>query len=123
MIDVRVNWFDEIDSTNSQAHRCRHEASDFTVWAAEFQTAGRGQRGNTWESAVGENLTFSILLKPSNFLSTRQFELSQVVALGVVDNKANIGFVDTHTKSVGGNHNADFVINPLILSYCTFGVW
>lgn len=85
MIDVRVNWFDEIDSTNSQAHRCRHEASDFTVWAAEFQTAGRGQRGNTWESAVGENLTFSILFKPSNFLATRQFELSQVVALGVVD--------------------------------------
>lgn len=85
MIDVRVNWFDEIDSTNSQAHRCRHEASDFTVWAAEFQTAGRGQRGNTWESAVGENLTFSILFKPSNFLATRQFELSQVAALGVVD--------------------------------------
>lgn len=91
MIDVRVNWFKEIDSTNSQAHRCRHEASDFTVWAAEFQTAGRGQRGNTWESAVGENLTFSILLKPTNFLSTRQFELSQVVALGVVDYLATHG--------------------------------
>lgn len=85
MTDVTVNWLKETDSTNSDAHRHRHEASDFTVWAAEFQTAGRGQRGNSWESAKGENLTFSILFKPENFLSIRQFELSQVVALGVVD--------------------------------------
>lgn len=84
MIDVKVNWLEEIDSTNSEANRHRHESSDFTVWAARFQTAGRGQRGNSWESSRGENLTFSILLKPLNFLSNRQFELSQVVALGVV---------------------------------------
>lgn len=97
MIDVRVNWLKEIDSTNSEAHRYRHEASDFTVWAAEFQTAGRGQRGNSWESAVGENLTFSILLKPHKFLSTRQFELSEVVALGVVNYLASKG-IDAKIK-------------------------
>ena len=91
MTDMTVNWLKETDSTNSDAHRHRHEASDFTVWAAQFQTAGRGQRGNSWESAVGENLTFSILFKPENFLSTRQFELSQVVALGVVDYLATKG--------------------------------
>lgn len=85
MTDVRVNWLKVVDSTNSEAQRCRHDSPDFTVWAAEFQTAGRGQRGNTWESAVGENLTFSILFKPAKFLSTRQFELSEVVALGVVN--------------------------------------
>lgn len=85
MKDVRVNWLKEVDSTNSQAHRERHEASDFTVWAAEYQTAGRGQRGNSWESSRGENLTFSILFKPQGFLATRQFELSEVVALGVVN--------------------------------------
>jgi BirA family biotin operon repressor/biotin-[acetyl-CoA-carboxylase] ligase len=31
---------------------------------AEHQTAGRGQRGNRWESAVGKGLWFSILLRP-----------------------------------------------------------
>ena len=31
---------------------------------AEHQTAGRGQRGNRWESAAGEGLWFSILLRP-----------------------------------------------------------
>src|SRR3982750_1913087 len=31
---------------------------------AEEQTAGRGQRGNKWESAAGRGLWFSILLRP-----------------------------------------------------------
>jgi BirA family biotin operon repressor/biotin-[acetyl-CoA-carboxylase] ligase len=31
---------------------------------AEQQTAGRGQRGNRWESAAGKGLWFSILLMP-----------------------------------------------------------
>ena len=31
---------------------------------AEQQTAGRGQRSNTWESAAGKGLWFSILLRP-----------------------------------------------------------
>ena len=31
---------------------------------AEHQTAGRGQRGNRWESATGKGLWFSILLQP-----------------------------------------------------------
>jgi BirA family transcriptional regulator, biotin operon repressor / biotin---[acetyl-CoA-carboxylase] ligase len=31
---------------------------------AEHQTAGRGQRGNVWESAAGKGLWFSILLRP-----------------------------------------------------------
>src|SRR5712671_6691279 len=31
---------------------------------AEHQTAGRGQRGNRWESTAGKGLWFSILLRP-----------------------------------------------------------
>ncbi len=31
---------------------------------AEHQTAGRGRRGNRWESAAGKGLWFSILLRP-----------------------------------------------------------
>src|SRR6266498_4838126 len=34
------------------------------VLFAEYQTAGRGQRGNRWESAAGKGLWFSILLRP-----------------------------------------------------------
>jgi len=36
---------------------------------SEHQTAGRGKRGNRWESAAGKGLWFSILLRPEIHLS------------------------------------------------------
>ncbi|MFL6501547.1 MAG: biotin--[acetyl-CoA-carboxylase] ligase [Candidatus Udaeobacter sp.] len=42
----------------------RSHDDDGLVLFAEHQTAGRGQRGNRWESAPGEGLWFSILLRP-----------------------------------------------------------
>jgi BirA family biotin operon repressor/biotin-[acetyl-CoA-carboxylase] ligase len=39
-------------------------ANEGLVLFAEHQTAGRGQRGNRWESATGKGLWFSILLRP-----------------------------------------------------------
>jgi BirA family transcriptional regulator, biotin operon repressor / biotin---[acetyl-CoA-carboxylase] ligase len=49
------------------------------------QTAGRGQRGNTWQAEPGKNFTFSILLKP-RFLSVKdQFFLHRFVSLGLTD--------------------------------------
>lgn len=42
---------------------------DGLVLFAEHQTAGRGQRGNRWESAAGKGLWFSILLRPAIRLS------------------------------------------------------
>ena len=39
-------------------------ANQGLVLFAENQTAGRGQRGNRWESAAGKGLWFSILLRP-----------------------------------------------------------
>lgn len=46
---------------------------------AGFQTAGRGQTGNTWESEEGENLLCSILLQPRKEL----FELNMLVSVAV----------------------------------------
>lgn len=59
------------------------EIPEGTVVATTHQTAGRGQRGNHWEAAPGENLTFSFLLKPRFLRATDQFRLSIAVALGV----------------------------------------
>jgi BirA family transcriptional regulator, biotin operon repressor / biotin---[acetyl-CoA-carboxylase] ligase len=39
-------------------------ATEGFVVFAEHQSAGRGQRGNTWESAAGKGLWFSLLLHP-----------------------------------------------------------
>lgn len=53
-----------------------------TVVVTPNQTAGRGQRGNSWESEPGANLTCSVLLRPE-LKPTEQFILSMVVALSV----------------------------------------
>ncbi len=49
------------------------------------QTEGRGQRGNAWESAPGQNLTFSLILKPSFLAIKNQFLLSVVTSLAIRD--------------------------------------
>lgn len=61
------------------------DAAAGTVVVTDCQTAGRGQRGNSWESEPGKNLTFSVLLRPENIPAARQFELSMIVALAVAD--------------------------------------
>lgn len=81
--NLGIKWYDTIDSTNSQAARELETAPEGSVWIADFQTAGRGQRGNRWESGKGENLTFSILLRPEFLHPAKQFLISQVCALGV----------------------------------------
>jgi BirA family transcriptional regulator, biotin operon repressor / biotin---[acetyl-CoA-carboxylase] ligase len=56
-----------------------------TVIVTDNQTAGRGQRGNTWEASVGENLTFSVIFKPNFLKASDQFQLNVAVSLGVHD--------------------------------------
>ncbi|MBQ7773428.1 MAG: biotin--[Bacteroidales bacterium] len=81
--NVSIKWYGTLDSTNSQARREAEESCEGSVWIADFQTAGRGQRGNRWESRKGENLTFSILFKPEFLPPHKQFLISQVCAVGI----------------------------------------
>jgi BirA family biotin operon repressor/biotin-[acetyl-CoA-carboxylase] ligase len=60
---MKIIWLDTIDSTNSEALRRLPSLPSSVVLAAREQTAGRGQRGNQWFSAPGQNLTFSIVLQ------------------------------------------------------------
>ena len=58
-----IRWLEETDSTQNELARHISDYDNLSVVAARFQTAGRGQRGNSWVADKGENLTFSILLK------------------------------------------------------------
>ena len=73
-------------STNDDARADKYREGDI-VWA-EVQSAGRGQRGHTWQSREGENLTFSVVLEPTFLHITQQFSLLEVVALSLVDTLA-----------------------------------
>jgi len=74
----------EVDSTNSYLSALNSEVKleEGTVVTASSQLKGKGQTGNIWLSKKGENLTFSILLKPN--LDTKfAFYLNIVTALAV----------------------------------------
>jgi len=75
----------ECPSTNTlAAEMCQTgKATEGTVIITHHQTSGRGQRGNTWESGKGLNLTFSLVLHPVFLKVTDQFQLNKAVALGV----------------------------------------
>ena len=76
-------------STNDDARDEKYREGD-VVWA-DFQTAGRGQRGHEWHSRKGENLTFSVVLEPSFVPIAEQFAVSEVVALSLVDMLSEYG--------------------------------
>lgn len=77
---------EETDSTNRFLTQLCLENTDipqFTIVSAEYQTAGKGQRGNSWEAAPGKNLLFSFLLRPTFMEARKQFLLSQIVSLAI----------------------------------------
>ena len=60
-----IDVLNETTSTNdSVLERALPITPEGLVVFAERQTAGRGQRNNSWESATGKGLWFSILLRP-----------------------------------------------------------
>ncbi len=79
-----IIYVEEADSTNNLLAKEADGFSHGTALAAHRQTAGKGQRGNHWESQPGKNLTFSILLRPKAILASHQFELLQTVAISIV---------------------------------------
>lgn len=52
---------------------------------SSFQTDGRGQRGNKWESEDGKNLLFSFVIFPKELPARKHFILLQITALALFD--------------------------------------
>ena len=77
--------FQELTSTNDYLKRNASILPSGTVIAAFKQSAGRGQKGNSWESEPGKNSTLSLLLKKPNIAVKEQFYLSEAVSLAIVD--------------------------------------
>lgn len=81
---MKFLYVDECVSTNSSLAAMASECGHGTVLTARSQTAGRGQRGNSWEAAPGANITMSLLLRPKGLHPSRQFVISQAVSLAIV---------------------------------------
>ena len=76
---------DETDSTNRYMQQLLAERTlpEGSLVVADFQTAGKGQVGNSWEAERGANLLFSLLLRPDFLPANRQFLISQIASLRV----------------------------------------
>jgi BirA family biotin operon repressor/biotin-[acetyl-CoA-carboxylase] ligase len=62
----RFEWLPSCTSTNDEiASLAATGTEEGYVIAADQQTSGRGRRGREWHSPTGENLYFSILLRPA----------------------------------------------------------
>src|SRR6266566_3987342 len=64
IIGREIMVLEQIGSTNDAVLEMARHSKEGLVLFAEDQTAGRGQRGNRWESTAGKGLWFSILLRP-----------------------------------------------------------
>lgn len=90
--DVLHIALDETTSTNQYclAELCGRNRVGITPYSlavitAEYQSLGRGQGANTWESERGQNLLFSILCHPVWVPVRAQFCISECIALAIRD--------------------------------------
>ena len=94
-----INYLPSCHSTNDiavQMIQSENMVFEGTVIITDNQTAGRGQRGNIWEACTGENLTFSLILKPNFLKASDQFQLNVAVSMGVFDFLSE--FIDENLK-------------------------
>ena len=73
------------DSTNNWVAQHESELPSPSLVYCHQQTAGRGQRGNSWESEPGKNITASLIFHPEEFPAYLQFSISEAIALAIVD--------------------------------------
>jgi BirA family biotin operon repressor/biotin-[acetyl-CoA-carboxylase] ligase len=82
-----VKYLPSCQSTNDEASAliAQQDPAEGTIVITDNQTAGRGQRGNSWEAKSAQNLTFSLILKPNFLAATEQFWLNMAISLGIYD--------------------------------------
>lgn len=85
---MEIRKLDNISSTNDFLLSLDEHIDICAV--ADYQSAGKGMAGNTWESEPGKNLLFSLLIHPEWLPMTEQFLMSMAHALALYDVLAHI---------------------------------
>jgi BirA family biotin operon repressor/biotin-[acetyl-CoA-carboxylase] ligase len=87
IIGSKLFFFENLPSTNIKAADLlkSDDLPEGSIVYTNYQSAGRGQMGNIWESEDGKNLLISIVLVPSMINPADQFLISMTVSLGICD--------------------------------------
>lgn len=85
---------DRVDSTNNYTSEYLRQnvMPEGAVVVAKQQFAGKGQRGNSWISETGKNLTCSFYVKPKFISPSEQFQLNKWVSCAIVQTIEELGF-------------------------------
>ena len=118
---MNVIHLSETESTNTYVSANAGSLEPWTIVEASCQTGGRGQRGNTWESEAGKNLTFSVLMRPADFPARDQFAISEAVALAVVETLAFYG-IDARVKWPNDIYVGDRKICGILIEHAVTGM-
>lgn len=86
----------QTNSTNRLMQTMLDREDGFYI-VTDYQSEGRGQVGNVWESERGQNILVSILLHP-HIATSQQFRLAMLTGLAVVE------ALDTHFHSHFHSH-------------------
>lgn len=73
----------DVASTNTYLKTQAGTLPSGTVVYTHNQTAGRGQKGNSWEAEPGKNITMSMLIKHPAVKAIEQFYISEAVAVAI----------------------------------------
>jgi len=86
-VGKNVYYLPKCTSTNQVAQEMyiQNHLSEGSIVMSDYQTAGRGQRNNAWESAPGKNITCSLLLEPVFLYASGQFLLNIFISLAIRD--------------------------------------
>lgn len=86
-IGKNLLFLHDVESTNTYAMNLLRNVNviEGTVIHTDNQTNGRGQRGSLWASNIAQNITSSIILKPTFLGIDNTFYLSKISALAVYD--------------------------------------
>lgn len=83
--EIKAFWETSVDSTNLSAVRLAQQTDAQMVLAiADEQTQGRGRRGRSWSSPMGQSLYMSLLLKRPPIKPENASMLTLVIGLSAV---------------------------------------
>jgi BirA family biotin operon repressor/biotin-[acetyl-CoA-carboxylase] ligase len=84
---MKITRFKTLDSTNKYLQNLLEEGKDIVdnVVVAEFQSSGKGQGKNVWESENGKNLLFSVALDMNCLKAENQFLLTQMASVAMIN--------------------------------------
>jgi BirA family biotin operon repressor/biotin-[acetyl-CoA-carboxylase] ligase len=84
---MKITRFKTLASTNQYLQNLLNEDADIadSIVVTDFQTSGKGQGKNVWQSEDGKNLLFSIALDMSFLKAENQFLLTQMVSVAMIN--------------------------------------